>query len=389
MTEPTTPVEPTQWRSPLLAWPGAVPAAGPDTGVAWHYGDPVAEQRALERGQAVVDQSHLHIIAVTGPDRRSWLNSITSQELTTLAPRTSTELLVMSPKGHLEHSAAVVDDGDTTWLITEPSHAHDLTTWLDSMRFAMRVTVSDVTDQWALLGEAINAESQDGEPLAWNDPWPTVLDGGTRYGPDAPDHAGTDRPWRLVLIPRTDLADEIRQRQHSGWTLAGTWATEAIRIAAWRPRLATEVDHRTIPHELDWLRTAVHLHKGCYRGQETIARVHNLGRPPRRLVMLHLDGSGHFIPEPGAPVHLEGRDIGHVTSVARHHDNGPIALAVIKRATPDDAALTVVCDGGDVTAAQEIIVPSHGQAATRPAERGPTSRQARGTTNLSGLARPN
>ena len=73
--------------------------------------------------------------------------------------------------------------------------------------------------------------------------------------------------------------------------LAGTWAYEALRIAAGRPRLGLDTDHRTIPHELGWIETAVHLSKGCYRGQETVARVHNLGHPPRRLVRLHLDGA--------------------------------------------------------------------------------------------------
>jgi hypothetical protein len=135
--------------------------------------------------------------------------------------------------------------------------------------------------------------------------------------------------------------------------LAGTWAAEALRVAAWRPRLGFETDHRTIPHELDWMRTAVHLHKGCYRGQETVARVHNLGRPPRRLVFLHLDGSGHVLPDPGAPVTSGGRVMGRLTSVARHYVDGPIALAVVKRSTPVDADLVV----GGVVGAQTVIVP--------------------------------
>jgi folate-binding protein YgfZ len=138
----------------------------------------------------------------------------------------------------------------------------------------------------------------------------------------------------------------------AGWDLAGTWASEALRVAAWRPRLGFETDHRTIPHEVDWLRTAVHLQKGCYRGQETIARVHNLGRPPRRLVMLHLDGSVHQLPARGAEVKNGERTIGFVTTTARHHELGPIALALIKRSTPLDTELTV--DG--VAAAQEVIV---------------------------------
>jgi folate-binding protein YgfZ len=134
--------------------------------------------------------------------------------------------------------------------------------------------------------------------------------------------------------------------------MAGLWAAEALRIAAWRPRLGLETDHRTIVHELDWLRTAVHLHKGCYRGQETVARVHNLGRPPRRLVFLHLDGSGHVLPAQGSEVRAGDRVIGRVTSVGRHHVDGPIALAVIKRNT--DPTLELLVD--DLSAAQTTIV---------------------------------
>ena len=359
-------------RSPLLGRHGAVEGTGPDAGVAWHYGDPTAEQRALAAGGAVVDLSATGVVTVTGPDRLTWLHSITSQELSTLAPRTSTETLVLSPHGHVEHAAGVVDDGTTTWLLTETAPA--LAAWLDSMRFMLRVEVADVTADWAVIGEPVDAEGRDGEPVTWRDPWPRTLEGGTRYGPADEEHPGLERPWRLVVVPRAGLADAVAEREQAGWRLAGTWASEAARVAAWRPRAARDVDHRTIPHELDWLRTAVHLHKGCYRGQETIARVHNLGRPPRRVVMLHLDGSGHLLPEPGAEVSLAGRAVGAVTSVARHHELGPVALALVKRNLDTSAELLVACDGGDVAASQEVVVPGEGVSVDRPAPRPPVAR---------------
>lgn len=373
------------YRSPLLDRPGAVAGSGPDAGVAWHYGDPTAEQRALAAGGAVVDLSHLGVVSVSGPDRLSWLHNITSQDLAGLAPRTSTETLVLSPHGHVEHAAAIVDDGETTWLITEGSAAAGLAGWLTSMRFMMRVEVTDASGHWAVIGEPVDAEGGEGEPVTWRDPWPRVLPGGTRYGPPAEEHPGTDRAWRLVLVPRGDLSDAVVVREASGWRLAGTWASEAERVAAWRPRVATEVDHRTIPHELDWLRTAVHLHKGCYRGQETVARVHNMGRPPRRLVMLHLDGSGHLLPEPGAEVSLDGRPLGVVTSTARHHELGPVALAVVKRSVPADVELLVACEGGAVAAAQETVVPPEGESVDRPPARGPV---AKGIGAPRGMAAP-
>lgn len=372
--------------SPLLNRHGAVAATGPDAGVAWHYGDPVAEQRALVRGGAVVDQSHLGVVRVAGPDRLSWLHSITSQDLANLAPRTSTELLVLSPQGHVEHAAAVVDDGEATWLITE--RAPELAAWLERMKFMMRVEITDATAGWAALGEAVDAEGAEGEPVTWRDAWPRVTGGGTRYAVGEEEHPGAERPWRLVLVPREALEQEVAAREAAGWRLAGTWAAEALRIEAWRPRLARDVDERTIPHELDWLRTAVHLHKGCYRGQETVARVHNLGRPPRRLVMLHLDGSGHLVPEPGATVVVRGADrpVGVLTSVSRHHELGPIGLAVVKRSVPEDAELLVLSEVGgsplEVAAAQEVVVPGDGVSADRPEQHGPLTRGLRAPGSL-------
>lgn len=370
--------------SPMLTRHGAVTATGPDNGVAWHYGDPTAEQRALSRGAAVVDQSHLGVVTVSGPDRLSWLHSITSAAVEDLAPRVSRELMVLSPQGHIEYVAGIVDDGETSWLFTEHDAAAPLAAWLNRMKFMLQVEITDVSDQWAALGEPVRAEAVTGEPVTWVDHWPNVLPGGTRYGEDESTHPGQCRPWRLVLVPRENLVAEIEAREASGWKLAGTWANEAMRIEAYRPRATHEVDHKAIAHELDWLRTAVHLHKGCYRGQETIARVHNLGRPPRRLVFLHLDGSGHLLPERGAAIYVGEKSVGTVTSVSRHHELGPVALGIVKRSVPEDVEFTVDCDGGAISAGQEVIVPGEGVSADRPGARGTTSRDARGSANLNG-----
>ena len=207
---------------------------------------------------------------------------------------------------------------------SSPARHPALVAWLESMRFMLRVEVADVTADWAVLGEPLGAESVQGEPLAWVDPWPALVGDTAAYGPveGHPGRAGLARAGRAAGRLEAALGDR---------PLAGTWAAEALRVAAWRPRLGLETDHRTIPHEVDWLRTAVHLHKGCYRGQETVARVHNLGRPPRRIVFLHLDGSGHVLPDAGAPVVLGEREVGRLTSVARHYEDGPVALAVVKR----------------------------------------------------------
>jgi folate-binding protein YgfZ len=336
----------TRDRSVLLGRHGAVEGDGPDAGVAAHYGDPLREQRLLSEGLAVVDLSHRGVVTVTGPDRLSWLHSITTQQLTGLEPRQSRESLVLTPKGHIEHSLHLVDDGTTSWITTEPGQSAPLVAWLDSMRFMLRVEVADVTADWAVLGEPSAAESLAGELLAWRDPWPDLVGDTAAYG-QVEEHPALGRAWREVLVPRAELERAVADRD-----LAGSWASEALRVAAWRPRFGFDTDHRTIAHEVDWLRTAVHLHKGCYRGQETVARVHNLGRPPRRLVFLHLDGSGHTLPERGAPVLAGDRQVGQLTSVARHFEDGPIGLALVKRNTPVDQVLDVT----GISANQTVVV---------------------------------
>lgn len=323
-----------------------------------HLGNPLGEQRALASGRAIAPLADRRVLAVSGEDRLSWLDSLTSQELRGLSPGESTELLVLDPHGHVEHAASVIDDGAITWLITDEGDAEGLLTWLTRMRFRLRVDPQDRSADHRVIGgtaAAVAAVAGD-RPLIWQDPWPRVGAGGHAYARPE-EHPGGERDWAEAIVP---LAQEERIADAAAageLTLAGLDAAEALRIAAWRPRWAGEVDARLLPHEVDWLRTAVHLQKGCYRGQETVAKVHNLGHPPRRLVALQLDGSESVLPVRGDEVLLEDASVGVITSAARHVDEGPIALAVLRRTTPLDAPLIVRTADGDVSAAQEVIVP--------------------------------
>ncbi|MGN8049511.1 CAF17-like 4Fe-4S cluster assembly/insertion protein YgfZ [Curtobacterium sp. 22159] len=322
---------------------------GTEAGPAAHFGNPLGEQRMLASGRAVVELG-LGVVTVTGPDRLSWLNSITSQLLVGLAPGIATETLVLDQSGRVEHAARVVDDGTTTWLLTEPSDAAPLAAWLDSMRFMLRVEVADRSDDFVTLGR-FDAPAADDAVVEWVDPWGTVTPGGWGYAVQEA-HPGSDWTLRIdVVTPEAAAALAA-----TGAPVAGLLAYEALRIAAWRPSLA-DVDDRTIPHELDWLRSAVHLSKGCYRGQETVAKVHNLGHPPRRVVMLHLDGSDGVLPAPGTPVHDGDKEVGRLTASAVHHELGPVGLAVVKRSLDPAATLTLATDDVVVSAAQEVIVP--------------------------------
>ncbi|WP_258802933.1 YgfZ/GcvT domain-containing protein [Pseudarthrobacter sp. NS4] len=347
--------------SPLLSRPGAVEAAGADAGVASHYGEPLREQRALAAGTAVVDLSHRGVVTIAGPDRLSWLNTLSSQQVTGLAPGESSELLLLSVQGRIDFDARVVDDGGTTWLIVEAAEAAPLAEFLNRMKFMLRVEVADVSADWAVVGST-KAVPEWSNLLAWQDPWPNVGAGGYSYATVSEErHPGLERPWFEYLVPSSALEETV-----AGRPLAGVLAAEALRVAAWRPRIGAETDDKTIPHELDLLRTAVHLAKGCYRGQETIARVHNLGHPPRRLVFLQLDGSQHTMPAAGSPVLSGERKVGAVTSVAQHYEMGPVALAVIKRSVAGDEILTILDGDEPYTASQELIVaPDAGQVVGR------------------------
>ena len=309
----------THRTSPLLDLPGAVAGDGADAPVAAHYGSLYGEQRALEAGEGFVDLSHRDVLRVSGPDRLSWLHSLTTQYLEGLEPGRWISALVLSPQGHVEHAFTGVDDGEAFTAHTEPGRAAALVDFLDRMRFMLRVEVAEVSADLAVA-------------------WRPGAEGG-----------------KFDLVPREQLASYAA----AAGPAAGLWAYEALRIARGEPRLGVDTDERTIPNEVGWLPSeqpwaAVHLDKGCYRGQETVARVHNLGRPPRRLTLLHLDGSENRLPVRGSEVLPEGggRAVGFVGSSARHHELGPIALALLKRNT--DVAAPLVVDG--LPAAQEVLV---------------------------------
>ena len=285
--------------------------SGPDAGAVWHYGDPLREQRWLAAGEASVDLSHRPTFSITGPDRLTWLNNIVSQKLDDLASDAWVIAYILDPNGRIVHVFGGVDDGATLWAATEPGHDEALLAWLRRMQFAARVEITERSES----------------------------------------HAMVITPGGPGIVARDEVDATLGERR------AGTWAADALRIEAGQPRVFVDTDERTIPNELAnpdglTLGPAVHLQKGCYPGQETVARVYNLGRPPRRLTRLHLDGSAEALPQIGSEIVLDGRSIGRVGSSARHHELGPVALALIKRSVPADVPLVV--DGID--AAQELIV---------------------------------
>jgi folate-binding protein YgfZ len=299
----------------------------------------------MTQGPVLVDRGNRGVVKVTGPDRLSWLHSLTSQHLERLAPGATAQALVLSPQGHLEHHLTLTDDGTATWAHVEPHTAAALVGYLNSMRFMLRVEVEDRSGELVV------------QTLAGPLPAEGGVAGGTDGGYSLPASLSADgvvaaklgNPLGTDLIVPAGVARELA----AAFPVAGMWAFEAARIAARIARPGLDTDHKTLPHEVGLIEPAVHLSKGCYRGQETVARIHNLGHPPRRLVFLHLDGSVDRLPAHGAPLTLaDGTQVGFVGSAARHAELGPIGLGLVKRSVDTGAAL--LADG--VAAAQEVVV---------------------------------
>lgn len=305
-----------------------------------HFGDPFAEQKRLAAGEGWVRLPELCALTVTGSDRISWLDSLTSHRI---GADSSAQTLILDPHGHVEYDLHVIDEHATTYLVSRVDTVDALHSYLDSMRFLMDVSVatSDLQVYWVPRRQQVPDRPTWLVPLEY---------AGLGHTPSGEDRGGTAdkyvqrRPDRLVgaevLYP---------PGEHPDGPECGSWALTALRIAAGVPTIGVDTDHKSLPHELGLIGPAVHLAKGCYRGQETVARLHNMGRPPRRLVLLHFDGA---LPETGDEVLLEDKVVGRVGSVAHHHELGPIGLAVVKRSVPESAQLVA----GGVQAAQELVV---------------------------------
>lgn len=400
-----------------------------------HFGNPLREQALLAQGQAWAWLSR-DVIEVSGADRLSYLTTVSSQVLTDLEnDGQSRQVLFLDANGHILYAALAVaglvpapaeqaaPGEQSVLLLVDAGCGEGLAQLLNSRRFMLRVQAQVRPDLQVAgaIGDAVQKLAGVVENLVttWRDPWPGITPGGSTYftgtrhpganyraggvvvaleaGQTAPDQAAASgqeiTPGQApgpsqaaassqeaapgqehALAPsQAPAAGELIQA--GDLTQVGELAWEALRIEAGLPRWAREVDARAIPNELDWLRTGVHLNKGCYPGQETIARTVNLGRPPRRLVQLQLAGWQGQLPEVGARVYLPvgdnpaGKAVGTITSVARHWELGNIALALVRRGVPAQAELAVDLEDGYESASQELLVDPAGKAEASPSQR--------------------
>ncbi|WP_299296427.1 folate-binding protein YgfZ [uncultured Mobiluncus sp.] len=336
-------------------WPGAAIDAG------WNHGPELLEGR----GYAKIP---LGVLKVSGPDRWAWLNSVSTQDFSNWEPAAPREALILDPTGHIELSFFAVDDGSSVWILTEePGGAAE---FFRSMRFRSRVEIADVSADFTVVGYLQTGDEDslaarfwsEHSQVTWADPWPGPVGNTTVFTAASVSHPADDpaAPHReLAVVSRLDLPALEATAAASGLVKADFGAWEAVRISLWRPRLGREGKPGTLPHELDWLRVAVSLQKGCYPGQETVAKLTNRGRPPRRLTFLDLDGSREELPAIGSSLTLEsdGSEVGVLTSVAYHPTDGQIGLGLVKRQV--DPAEMLLVEG--LRAAPSVIVDPRGE----------------------------
>ena len=319
-----------------------------------HFGNPMIEQRNLAAGKAVVELDKV-VLKVSGADALPWLHAMFTADFKNLKAGESREALWLDVQGHVKHEFHAYYDGSAVWLLLRSADVAAVTRAMNMHIFREKVdAIQDCSADFSVFGVfGSEGAALDGAEISWRDPWPSVVPGGARYA------AGVPSGWNFTEhVVEKSKATEFA----SSLDRVGTDAFEALRIQAHRPSI-DDVDEKTLPNELDWLATAVHMSKGCYRGQEAVAKTHNLGHPPRRLTFLHLDGTSHDIPVAGDEIfeYTDGkpgeRAVGRVTSVGQHFEAGPIALALLKRSLDPDAELLVVSEHGEYSAKQEIIVP--------------------------------
>ncbi|MGL6237034.1 MAG: YgfZ/GcvT domain-containing protein [Segniliparus sp.] len=282
------------------------PEHWPDQGVPWHYGDPLGEQRAAEQGRAIADRSNLDVLKLTGPERLTWLNKVVTQKVDELPAASQAQALILDAHGRVEHHMRLFETGeDTTWVVTEPGKGEALLGYLAKMVFWAEVVPEAAPDRRVI----------------------TTFEQGKCFD-DVHSAESFEKTWGALTGAQ-------------GFRPVGTWAVEALRVAALEPRLGLDTDERTLPHEARWVNPrgaelgewkAVHLEKGCYRGQETVSKIANVGRAPRQLALVHLDGDDAVDLRPGeAVVDEHGASVGRLGTTASHYELGAIALALVKR----------------------------------------------------------
>jgi folate-binding protein YgfZ len=301
--------------------------------------------RALTEGAALVDRSELGKLALTGSQAAELLNGQVSNDVEALAPGTGCYATLLTNKGKMRGDLRVLNTGDELLLLTERVALQALFDQIRRGAIGWQAELHKRTLQHGLLS-VIGPRAR------------TVVPGaGDLPGQEHANRAGAIGGAPVLLVA-TDLGVDVicdaddTPRVRDGLLAAGAVAVdeaeaEVVRVESGRPRYGVDLDDATIPQEAGLNDRAVSFTKGCYVGQETVARLHWRGKPNR-----HLRGLRLSKPAPsGSPLRLGEREVGRLGSVVLSPAHGPIALAILRREASPGDTLAV----GDGAAGAQVV----------------------------------
>jgi folate-binding protein YgfZ len=278
---------------------------------------------------SVVVRIDRDVVAVSGPDATSFLQSLLSQDLDPVAVGEAVHALLLEPRGKLiaDLRAARVAD-DEWWLVCEPDVGEVLAAGLTRFKIRVKVDIDDRSDSVvaAAARGAVPSELGPGVhvvPVAWG-----------------------SEPGAELLGSAAAIDEAVRALVELGATEIDADAYDALRIEAGVPRQGYDIDETTIAQEAYLERDAVSFTKGCFVGQELVCRIDTRGHVNRLLRRLRADAPV----ERGAAVEADGKEVGTVTSSA-----GPVALATLRREVEPGSSVLVRTPAGEVTARVEAV----------------------------------
>jgi folate-binding protein YgfZ len=297
-----------------------------------------AGYRALTEGCGLVDRSERGKLALTGPDAKSFLHGQVSNDIEGLVPGRGCYAAFLTHKGKMRGDLRVLDFGDELLLDTERSTLQELFNMIRRYKLGSAVELHKRTIEMGLL----SLIGPDARRVA----------GTHALGTAEHDNARTEVGGYPVVLVTTDMGVDVftaaddtaavrAALESAGAAPVDEAVAEIVRVERGRPRYGFELDEGVIPQEAGLNDRAVSFTKGCYVGQETVARLFYRGKPNRHLRGLRLSGAAAT----GDPLRLGEKEVGRLGTVVVSPTFGPIALAIVRReASPGDTL--AVGDGG-------------------------------------------
>jgi tRNA-modifying protein YgfZ len=306
------------------------------------------QYRALREACGFVDRSDRGMLLVKGADAAEYLQGQLTNEIEALEPDQGCYSALLDRKGHMQGDMRVLrlSSGDI-WVDTEPVAIERVLRHLRTYSVGREVEIEDASDAWtitSLIGPA-SAEVA-GAPA------PAPEHAQRYFEREGVEILAVATDVGLDLIVRSDQAAALgRLLANSGAVEVSEPAAEIVRVESGRPRFGREMTERTIPQEAGINDRAVSFAKGCYIGQETVARLHYKGKPNRQLRGLRLSAPARA----GDPVSLDERELGEIGSAVVSPVHGPIGLAILRREAEPGATVLV---GTGIEA--EVVDPPFG-----------------------------